>query len=203
MKIFIILTLLLGLLTANTANANDTAVWRGLLLDSSTIEDAIRAAGKPSKQKVEKLKITGEKGGKANSNRNVDVVEFKKIDEWQKVSLQFLDGKLFKAKFWPKNKTMPASELPERHGSDFVAVEGFAKGVPLSVFEGQKQPDVPRVYPPLYFMVSSMPDRNIVAEINNGSWKTLWNGSFNRPTIKMFPGFVESIEIVSRHGESQ
>jgi len=203
MKILIILAFVLGLLTVST-NANDPAVWKGLSFGVSTIEDAVGVAGKPSKRKIEKMKVCDEKDGKATGTRNIQIVEFKKIDEWQRVSLGFLDGKLYKAKFWPKNKTMPASELPERHGSDFVAVEGFVKGVPLSVFEGQKEPEVPRAYAAVYFMVSSLPDRNIVATIHNGSWKTLvLQGSFRLPTKKMFPGSVESIEIVARHGESQ
>jgi hypothetical protein len=202
MKFTIILTFVLGLLTVST-NANDPAVWKSLSFGVATVEDAVAVAGKPSKRKIEKMKVYDEKDGKVTGTRNIQVIEFKKVDEWQRVALGFLDGKFYKAKFWPKNKTLPASDLPARHGSDFVAVEALTKKVSLSVFEGQKEPEVPRVYPLLYFMVSSVPDRNIVAAINNASWKNIWKDSFSLPTIKMFPGFVESIEIVSRHGESQ
>ena len=203
MKFTIFLTFVLGLLTVST-NANDPAVWKGLSFGISTVEDAVGVAGKPSKRKIEKMKVYDEKGGKVSGTKNIQVVEFKKVDEWQRVALGFLDGKLYKAKFWPKNKTMPASELPERHGSDFVAVEGFVKGIPLSVFEGQKEPEVPRAYAAVYLMVSSVSDRNIVATIHNASGKTLvLQGSFRLPTKKMFPGYVENIEIVSRHGESK
>ena len=200
MKFTIVLTFVLGLLTVST-NANDPAVWKGLSFGVATVEDAVGVAGKPSKRKIEKMKVYED--GKVIGTKNIQVVEFKKVDEWQRVALGFLDGKLYKAKFWPKNKSILASELPSNHGSDFVAVQGFSKGVSLSVFEGQKEPEVPRVYPPIYFMVSSVPDRNVVALINNSSWKAMWKDSINSPTKTMFPGYVESVEIVSRHGESK
>lgn len=201
MKISVILTVVFSLYAVNAVNANDPTVWKGLSFNNSTVEDAIRIAGKPSKRKVEKMKVVDEIGGKSIGTKDIQVIEFKKIDEWQRVSLGFVEGKLYKAKFWPKNKTIPGSDLPSKYGSDFVVVEGFAKGVPLSVFEGKKEPEVPRVYPPIYYMVSSVSDRHIIATINNGSWKTMWKDSFGLPTIQMFPGWVESVEILSRHGE--
>jgi hypothetical protein len=201
MKRLVFLAAPLILLASGIANANDGSVWKGLMFDQSTIEDAINAAGQPSKRGREKIKVVDEAKGVVVGTEDLQIVEFKNKDEWKKVSLGFLKNKLYKAKFWPRNKTLPASEIPGIYRADFVAVEGFAKGVSLSVFEGKKEPEVPRVYPTVYFMISAIPDRYILASINNGSWGSLWKDAFKKATVEMFPGFVEDIQIVSRKRE--
>lgn len=199
-RFIVVITIAALLFAPHLVNAQDSTVWKGLVFDQSVIEDAVNAAGKPKSRRIEKMK-TLEKDGSLSKTEEMQIVEFEKIDEWKKVSLGFYKGKLFKAKFWPKNKTMPGSDLPNKYTANFVAVEGFAKGIPLSVFEGQKEPEVPRVYPVIYFMVSSIPERHILATINNNSWKAVWKDTVNKATVSMFPGFVETIEIISRHNE--
>ncbi len=201
MNRIVVYAIAIFLFLPNFVTAQELAVWKGLSFDQATTEDAVRAAGKPKKQRIEKMKVVSELNGPVVGTEEIQILEFEKIDEWKKVALGFMKGKLFKAKFWPKNKTLSASQLSERYKINFVAVEGLAKGVPLSVFEGQKEPEVPRVYPAIYYMISATPDRYTFVTINNGSWKTLWKDAFGKPTVNMFPGFVEDIEIISRHSE--
>jgi hypothetical protein len=184
---------------ASSAFGQGELGWRGLVFDHSTVETAVQTIGKPKRKRLENLKALSP--GNVVGKIETQTIEYEKTDGWKKVTLTFVNNKLFKAKFWPQNKKLPASTLIETYIADFIFVEGFAKGVALSVFDGQKEPTVPRVYPTLYFMVAAKPDRYIVASINNGSFAALWKDATRKPTIQMFPGFVEDIEIVSRAGE--
>ncbi len=200
MKRGLFLLAILAILPASVVS-QEAAVWRGLAFDIASPEDAAAAAGKAGKRRSEKIKVLDVPGGRVPGKQEVEIIEFEKIDGWEKVSLSFTRGKLFKAKFWPPNKTMKASDLPTTYTGDFVFVEGFAKGVPLSVFEGQKEAAVPKVYPAVYYMVSAQPDRYILTSINNGSFGTLWKQLGREATVQLFPGFVEDVEVISRIGE--
>ncbi len=197
LRCLLLLTLVFPTLSTS-AFANDE-VWRGLIFDKSTVETAIDTIGKPKRNRFEKLKTLSTVNGKVD----VRTIEYEKIDGWEKVSLSFLNHKLFRAKFWPRNKTMPGFELANYYKADFLFVEGFSKKVSLSVFDGQKEPTVPKVYPTVYFMVAAKPDRHIIASINNSSFGSFWKQIGREPTVRMFPGFVEDIEILSRTGENK
>ena len=174
-------------------------VWKGLYFDQSTLKDAISLVGKPKRQEKQRLSSTSSVSKRVRENVEVETLVYEKIDSWEKVALSFLGDKLIRVKFWPHNKTLHASDLPSRYSANFVAVEGFAKNVNLSVFDGQKEPEVPKVYPVIYFMVAAKPDRLIVVGIKNNSVRA-W---FPKTTIKLFPGSVEDIEILSRKEETE
>lgn len=172
--------------------------WRGLVFNESSIEITIQTIGKPKRQRTETLKTLFYSDEKVTGKLESQTIEYEKLDGWERVKLTFVNNKLLRAKFWPPNKKKLASGLPSIYGADFTSVEGFAKGVALSIFENQKEPAVPKVYSTIYFMVAAQPDRYIVASINNGSFAALWKDATRKPTIQMFPGFVEDVEIVSR-----
>jgi hypothetical protein len=134
----------------------------------------------------------------ARNRNDFKKLTYQKVDGWQKVVLSFLDDKLVGVELWPKNKTMEASSLPEKFKSDFLLVEAFAKGVELAAFEGQKETSVPKVYPPIYNMLAVREREFVIAVINNGSLKAIFKDSLQKPTIKMFPGYVENIIIATR-----
>jgi hypothetical protein len=201
MKPYIAVTIGILILFPVFVSGADETVWKGLMFDKTTPEDVVTTVGAPKRKRKEKIKTLSAMGGKAIGKQEIQILEFEKIDTWEKVSLGFFNNKLFKVKFWPRNKTMLASTLGSTFHADFVFAEGFAKGVSLSVFEGQKEPTVPRVYPTVYFMVSAKSDRYILANINNGSMGALWKDAMKTATVQMFPGFVEDIEIISRVGE--
>ena len=201
MKTFLTIVIAVLVVFPAFTRGQDEILWKGLTFDKTTLEDAIGAVGKPKKRHIDKIKTLDFPGGKVVGKQEIQILEFEKINGWEKVSLSFFKDKLFKAKFWPRNKTMRASELTTAYQADFIFAEGFAKGVSLSVFEGQKEPSVPRVYPTVYFMVSAKPDRYLLASINNGSFAAFWKELGREATAQMFPGFVEDITIISRVGE--
>lgn len=199
--VFVICFVLLVAFLSISAVAND--VWKGLELKSSTQEDVVKAVGEPKRRRFEKIKIAGAPGGNITGQKALRVFEYEKIDGWEKVALTFMDDRLFKIKFWPRNKSLVASSLPSTYEADFVYVQGLSNKVPLSVFEGQKEPAVPHVYDTVYFMVSAKADRYILVSVNNGSWKAFTRQMKKKPTIESFPGFVEDIEIISRGWETK
>jgi len=129
------------------------------------------------------------------------IITYKDLDGWDEVQLTFYQDKLIGTRLFPKKKKLQALELPNIYKSDFVTVEGFAKGSSLSVFDGQKDPDVPRVYPPIYYMVTAMPDRFVVATVGLTSWKSIWLGG--KATEQKYPGYVGNIDILSRKFETK
>ncbi len=181
-------TLSLLLFFAVSTFSND--VWKGLEFEKTSVDDAIKSIGVPKKRRSEKVKEVLGQNGKVAGKPDVQVIEYQRIDGWEKVTLSFLNVRLFKVKFWPRNKTLLASDLTTSYKADFVSVEGFAKGVSLSVFDEQKEPSVPRVYPTVYYMVSAKTDRYIVAIINNGSFKAVLKQNWSEPTVQRIPGFV-------------
>lgn len=197
-----VLFVILAFLLYFPVSGQRKSVWDGLVFHETTPEKAVSTIGKPKKKKAENLSSLSSISKKAEGNAEVQTIVYEKIDGWEKVALSFWDNKLFRIKFWPRNKTLRASTLSDEFKADFVSVEGFSKNVSLSVFDGQKEPTVPKVYPTVYFMVTSKPDRFIVATINNGSFGALWKDATKKPTVTMFPGFVEDIEILSRKTEA-
>jgi len=200
---FFILATAAILLFTGSIFAEGELGWRGLIFNESTIETTIQTIGKPKRQRTENLKTSLTIDGKISGKLESQSIEYEKIDGWEKVKLTFVDNKLLRAKFWAPNKKKMASSLPEIYATDFISVEGFAKGVALSIFEGQKEPSVPKVYSTIYFMVAAQPDRYVIASINNGSFAALWKDATRKPTIQMFPGFVEDVEILSRAMEKK
>ena len=183
------------------ATAQNAVDWKGVEL-GMTSASVLEKAGKPKRETVHKSEFyTGPLSGQ--EKKNLRILTYEKSDGWEKVKLSVLDDRLVSIELWPKNKTLEAASLPTRFGLDFLFVEAFAKGVDLGSFEGQKETSVPKVYPTTYYMLAVAGDRYVTAFINNGSLKAIFKDGFKKPTIAMFPGYVESITIVTRTLETK
>jgi hypothetical protein len=83
-------------------------------------------------------------------------------------------------------------------GTDFVLVE---KGVPAnstpSMYEGQKESTIPKIYPPLYYLVS-VQSKSFVSAWVAGRGKAALKQIFGVSTIEPFPGSIIFMDIVSR-----
>lgn len=197
-SITILLMLLFAMLVS--ADAQDFALFDSLQLGESTVEEVTNLAGKPKKKKSEDSKKLLPDGS-YNKGEKIEILQYEKLNGWKKVEFGFINGKLISVLYLPKNKTLEASRLPELFAGEFVSVEGFSKSVSLSVFEGQKDPDVPKVYGAIYYMVSVRPERAIISLVNNGSWKSVFKDGLNMPTVKNFPGYIENIKVVRRDSQ--
>jgi len=185
------------------ALAQENGHWKNLKLDVSSPQNAADILGKPKKDKIENAKIDKSIPANLTSQFNFRKLQFENIDNYKDVYLLFLNEKLFGIELVPKKKTIPASELSKIYDSDFLLMEGIPKQLKFSDFEGQKETTVPKVYPVSYFMLSVKPDSVILAAINNNTWKAIWRDGMKKPTMEMFPGYVESIRILSRSNEEK
>jgi len=174
--------------------------WRGLLLDQSSPEEAIKALGQPAEDKTDRLHI-----------RNLDkwlsprqeqkafrILIYKTVDEAKKVELDFADNKLVRIHFDYDDQKFLAKELSPRIGTDFVLVE---RGVPANsspaMYEGQKEAIVPKIYPTFYYLVS-VQHQSFVSAYVAGKGKAALKEIFRVSTIEPFPGSVLFMDIVSR-----
>lgn len=176
-------------------------VFRGLVLNETTHEAAIKLLGPPHKNEMRDISAFGSASKAAQGEVKYLISTYKKLDEWKEIQLTFYESKLIGIRFFVERKRLEASSLPIRYNTDFVMVEGFAKGTNLSVFDGQKDPVVPRVYPLIYYMVSAQSDRFIVAAVaSSNSWNSIW--LVGKATEKKYPGYVGYIDILSRKFET-
>ncbi|MGB7209792.1 MAG: hypothetical protein WBD27_14105 [Pyrinomonadaceae bacterium] len=175
-----------------------TETWRGLTPGTTTPTDIIKLYGKPQKDRLEEPNIASAVSGPANGETIVRSLVYKKVDGLSKLHLMFSNDKLYSMIQYPKNKTRPASDLTSQFNSDFLFLEGLPKKLDFAQLEGQKETTIPKVYPVAYYMLAVRGDRVILALISNGSFKAMWRDGIKKPTLEMFPGYVESIQIFYR-----
>ncbi len=183
---------------ANTYRSNG---WQSLLLDRSTPEDAIRALGTPVGDKLDKLDIHNvDKWMTPKHKQKIfRKLTYKKAGEVKKAELAFLDNKLVSIRLEYNEKKFFAKDLEAKFELDFVLVE---EGVPSdstpSMYEGQKESLIPKVYPYVYYMVSVTPQSFISAQVLSGRTKAMFKEVFRVQTKEPFPGSLMNMEIISR-----
>ncbi len=172
-----------------------------MALDQSTSEDAIRTLGRAISDKSDRLHIHNiDKWVTPSHKQKVfRVLAYKNTGEVKRVELAFLDNKLVRIYLEYDEKKFLAKDLRERIGMDFVLVEG---GVPSdstpSMYEGQKESLVPKVYPAAYYMVSVTPRSLISALVFGGRLKAVLKEMYRVKTKEPFPGSLVHLEMISR-----
>ncbi|PYS25598.1 MAG: hypothetical protein DMF72_01265 [Acidobacteria bacterium] len=140
--------------------------WQGLTIDQSTTEDSIRILGQPMSAKLSRLHIHNiDKWITPKQEQKIfKVLTYQRAGEVKRAELDFLDNKLVRIYLEYDEKKFLAKDLGATIGVDFVLVE---RRVPSnsspSVYEGQKEALVPKVYPTAYYMVCVNPQSFISA----------------------------------------
>ena len=186
-----------------SVSAHETFQWKNLRFNTTSVQDTINTLGKPKKDKVEKAKFDKSIPTDVRSQMNFRKLQYQNIDDFKEVYLLFISKKLIGIELTPKKNKLFAADLGKTYNSEFLFMEGLPKEIKFSDFEGQKETTVPKVYPQNYFMLSVKPDCAIVATIDNNTWQAFWRDSLKKPTTEMFPGFVKSIQIITRSLESK
>ncbi len=173
--------------------------WQGLTLDHSTPEDAVRAFGQPIDDKSDRLHINNiDRWITPKHNQKIfRVLTYKNAGEVKKAELAFLNSKLVRIFIEYDEKKFPAKDLREKFGINFVFVEGqIPSDSTPSMYEGQKESLVPKVYPAAYYMVSVTPQSLISAFVAGGGIKGVFSQTYR---IKMKePGSLLHLDIISR-----
>lgn len=194
-KLFIFF-ILLNLVRAISAQGEKS--WRGLVFNESTPSSAEALFGKPRKDRLEKPKFYPAVPANVKKELGIRTLEFNKIAGFEKVALMLLNNKLRGIVSDAKKNSITGSEVKSIYGGEFLFFETLPKQTDFAQFEGQKETTVPKVYPAVYHMVSVQKDRIVIATIDNDSWKALWRAGIKKPTIELFPGYVQRVHILSR-----
>jgi len=143
--------------------------WRGLILDQSTFEDAVRVLGKPKKDKIGSISAQEidnwlTKKRKEKIFRNV---EFDKPEGMKKAFLSFLDNKLVMITLRLKSSISPEA-LSNIYGVPFEPKIG-AMDIAFSprAFERNQGKIYPTTYPTVYSMVAVSEHSFVTAMVAN------------------------------------
>ena len=182
--------------------------WRGLILDQSTPEDAIRILGAPASDKT---------GGKLTAFRIQSwltkkakekifrTLEFKKPEGIDKAFLTFLDGKLVAITLDVKKGIVPAG-LSNIYGIEFQPMVG-ATDVAFRPrdYEQSQGRIYPKTYPTVYSMIAVSEKSFVEAMVSNvpsfGGALARSAGIPDQPGT--FPGKVEFVSLYSRTLENR
>jgi hypothetical protein len=195
--------------------------WRGLSLEISTPEDAIRILGKPTKDKNgQSLRLVlvdkWLPGGKYNQKVFRELT-FKKPDGLTEARLSFLDNKLVLIDLDPRTGNVPDWLDPDDVATTFNAKFTYQewhigkKLPPLADFENIPNNVPPQKFAELYELITVSDKRFIVASVNNIKARSMGllgpcpscakaenKKKKERDADGTFPGEVSFIQIVSR-----
>lgn len=184
--------------------------WRGLVLDQSSPDDAIRVLGKPDKDKVGSLTIYElhrwvTKKHKEKIYRNL---EFKldKKEGVQKATLYFLNDKLVMITLDVKSGMVAPNGLSNIYGISFYPM---VSAMDLAMFEKDYERNqgkiYPKTYPTVYSLVAVSERSFVSAMISNvpSFLGALGKSSGVPDEPGSFPGKVEFIQLISRTLENR
>jgi hypothetical protein len=195
--------------------------WRGLSLDISTLEDAIRILGQPAKDKGSqslRLVLVDKWLPGAKYNQKIfRELTFKKPDGFVEARLSFLDNKLVLIDLDPRTGEVPDWVDPDVLATTFNAKFTYQewhfgkKLPPLPDFENLPGNVPPKKFAEIYEMIAVNDQRFIVASVDNIKARSMGLlgpcPSCSRAENKRrkerdaggsFPGQVTFIQIVSR-----
>jgi hypothetical protein len=189
-KPVVIVFFIFAFAVANMAQAQDKPLpdrWHGLILDQSTVDDALKALGKTSSDKTI--------GPKDKAFR---VVTFKKVAGMNEAKLMFRDDKLVSIGLQPA-KRIEARALPNIYGIEFdVQVSGIEEAVNPKDYERSQGKVYPKTYPAMYFLNAVTERSTIRCVIANNSLGSIIGQTAGVRDNNGFPGRVSLIQLNSR-----
>jgi hypothetical protein len=175
--------------------------WRGLIINESTPEDAIKVLGKPSKDKMEGAHTypLNQRLTLDDDSKDARKLSFDKLEGMSGVDLLFKNNKLVLIELRPSQK-IKASALARIYGIHFSPKISSIFDVSPRVYDNRGIQPVE--YPPNYYLVALSDLTYISAEIKSGIAGMLL-GTNQRGKISAdddggYPGKVSRIQLISR-----
>lgn len=174
-------------LTAQEPDRPQPDRWRGLILDESTYNDAVRVLGQPSSDKQ-----------KTKDGKTARYIEFKKPEGFDRVGLQFINGKLAVIMLLKPKTGIAAKDLSTIYGLEFdVKVSGISQAFEPGNYERNQGKVYPKTFPAVYELIAATERTTLQATISNGSFGSIMKGSMGVPDTEL-PGKVMAITMQSR-----
>ncbi|HEV7373649.1 MAG TPA: hypothetical protein VGN95_02950 [Pyrinomonadaceae bacterium] len=175
--------------------------WRGLVVDESAPEDAIKVLGKPTLDKMEGADTypLNQRLTLDEDSKDARKLSYDKIEGMSRVELLFKKDKLVLIELRP-NKKIKASALSRIYGIHFSPKISNAYDVSPRVYDTRSV--APADYPSNYYLIGLSDTTYISAEIK-GSVAGMLLGGNTRGKITAdddggYPGKVSKIQIISR-----
>lgn len=205
---------------AQTKTETGADQWNSLKINATTAQEALAVMGKPAEDSTDKLDyellpnrailafvlgidlrlpeswLTPKKSDKVFRK-----LVFTRNGTYKKAELSFLDDKLYLIDLTlsrKKSERLSATDLEELYKTSFVSITGVPKDASISEYEGQKEPTIPKVYPPFYEMLSIAPTSILRAYVDNARSEKEPSSEAGKAKRKLFPGFVVRFQIFSR-----
>jgi hypothetical protein len=201
-KLTLLLVLALTSCAAAFAQEQDKPMpdrWRGLIIDQSTPEDAIKVLGQPASDKTDNFRPYPFDKRISTKGKTFRHLKFKEVKGLDSALLVFTDNKLVGISLDLKEH-IAASAIPNNYGIEFEPKIGSlsASSNPRD-YERHEGKLYPKNYPAGYYLVAETPEVWIGAAINNSSLGSALLGSSRGSTgAGAFPGKAMSLIIVSR-----
>jgi hypothetical protein len=179
--------------------------WRGLILDQSTSEDAIKILGQPVEDKFDRIRIQkiDKWIGAAQKEKSFRKLIFKSVDGFDKAELAFSNGKLVLITLDFKKEISP-NALANIYGIEFrPMVSGIDVAFSPRDYERHKGTTYPKTYPDFYYMVATSEPSFISAWVENTGFKSMMKQLSHATEEGNFPGKVKVIQLISRTLENR
>jgi hypothetical protein len=175
--------------------------WRGLVINESTPEDAIKVLGKPTQDKMEGADTypLNQRLTLDEDSKDARKLSYDKIEGMSRVDLLFKKERLILIELRP-NKKIRASALSRIYGIHFSPKISSIYDVSPRVYDTRSV--APAEYPSNYYLIALSDTTYVSAEIK-GSVAGMLMGGNTRGKITAdddggFPGKVSKIQIISR-----
>jgi hypothetical protein len=178
--------------------------WRGLIIDQSTPEDAIKILGQPISDKDESFRPYPFDKRISTKGKTFRHLKFKEVKGLDSARLVFTDNKLVCISLDLKEH-IPASAIQNNYGIEFEPKIGaLSSSSNPRDYERHEGKLYPKNYPAGYYLVGMTPEVWIGAAIKNSSFGSMMLGSSRGSTGSgAFPGKAMSVIILSRSLENR
>jgi hypothetical protein len=206
-KIALLIFIGFGLCASGLAQEQDKPMpdrWRGLVIDQSTPEDAIKTLGQPISDKDESFRPYPFDKRISTKGKTFRHLKFKEVKGLDSARLVFTDNKLV-CIFLDLKEHIPASAIQSNYGIEFEPKIGaMSSSSNPRDYERHEGKLYPKTYPSGYYLVGMTPEVWIGAAINNSSFGSMMLGSSRGSTGSgAFPGKAMSVIILSRSLENR
>lgn len=201
-KATLLLALSLALCAPALAQEQDRPMpdrWRGLVIDQSTPEDAIKTLGQPASDKNDGFRPYPFDKRISTKGRTFRHLKFKEVSGLDSALLVFTDDKLVCISLDLKEH-IAATAIPNNYGIEFEPKIGaLSSSSNPRDYERHEGKLYPKNYPAGYYLVGETPEVWIGAAIRNSSLGSALLGSSRGSTgAGAFPGKAISVIILSR-----
>lgn len=178
--------------------------WRGLIINMSSPEDAVKILGQPMKDKMESTRTypLNKRLILDHNSKDVRRLAYKKLEGIKEADLFFKDNKLVLIQLQLEKK-VDASAVSRIYGISFTPkISGAELSLSPGDYETHKGNTYPRNFPVVYYLIGLSDQTYVSAMVENGGVGNILFGSrrgkIGEEDGAGFPGKIGRIQIISR-----